>query len=242
MSRKFCEPSNRCCEKNYKNSSNSKNGREGGEGGGGGGGGGGIRFASLLCKHLGLSRRQAERMMLTERVTLFGRVVASPNFEIHPSDDDPHQDGSKAVKVDGKLIVGVDATLKNMHAELQLLRRQQQQQQQEQQRQQHGELNDGSDSGKNMTNGKRKESGHTTSIQKNQHEVYSNTRIWLANKLKGELVTEVRELDLYIYIRAWNSACMDYYLCEYRWLASRRTRRKCNRTVPHPLFYHIIVG
>lgn len=135
---------------------------------------GGVRFASLLSKHLGLSRRQSERMILTERVTLFGKVITSPDFVLYPSND-PNQDGSKAVKVDGKLIVGVDATLKLMHAELQ----------QQLLVQQH----DGSEGSSSSSTAK---TVRSATKENSQHEaLYSDTRIWLANKLKGELITEV---------------------------------------------------
>ena len=145
------------------------------------GGGGGVRFASLLCQHLGISRRQSERMILTERVTLFGKVINSPNYQIYPSND-PHQDGSKAVKVDGKLILGVETTLKRMHDEQQL---------QQHELQQHDESGDGSSNShtaKVVSNSASKKENNQL-----QHEaLYSNTRVWLANKLKGELITEVR--------------------------------------------------
>ena len=150
-------------------------------------GGSGIRIAYLLSKHLGLSRRQSERMILTERVTLFGKIITSPNFELYPSnkkydDDDDDDDSSKAVKVDGKLIVGLDMTLKRMHAE-QKLRQQQLQSQDELEY--------------NTSNSAKTVAGKSAKKENNQllhHEaLYSNTRIWLANKLKGELITEVRE-------------------------------------------------
>ncbi|ACI64787.1 predicted protein [Thalassiosira pseudonana CCMP1335] len=82
----------------------------------------GVRITTLLCKHLGLSRRQSERMVLLGRVTLFGKVVDSPSFEFSASTDE----GEIAIKVDGRLIYGAEKT----------------------------------------------------------------TRVWLANKLKGELITE----------------------------------------------------
>jgi hypothetical protein len=138
--------------------------------------GGGVRFASLLSKHLGLSRRQSERMILTERVTLFGKIITSPDFVLYPSND-PYQDGSKAVKVDGKLIMGVDATLKLMHAELQ----------QQLLVQQH-DGSEGSSPIKTVRNATNENSKHEA--------LYSDTRIWLANKLKGELITEVSALNL----------------------------------------------
>ena len=72
---------------------------------------GGVRFSALLSRHLGLSRRQAERMMLTGRVTLFGKVASSPSFGMRPP-----VDGGTAVKVDGKLVTGIDDTLRTMHA------------------------------------------------------------------------------------------------------------------------------
>jgi len=113
-------------------------------------------------------------MILTERVTLFGKVITSPDFVLYPSND-PNQDGSKAVKVDGKLIVGVDATLKLMHAELQ----------QQLLVQQH----DGSEGSSSSSTAK---TVRSATKENSQHEaLYSDTRIWLANKLKGELITEV---------------------------------------------------
>lgn len=130
----------------------------------------GVRISTLLSKHLGLSRRQSERMILTERVTLFGKIVNSPAFELRPSND-PNQNSKTAMKVDGKLISDVEDTLKVMYAELQL--------QQQQNEADGGDGGDGSTGGGNDNRGKRSDS-----------ENYSNTRIWLANKLKGELITE----------------------------------------------------
>jgi len=105
-------------------------------------------------------------MIKTERVTLFGQIINSPTYELFPSTD-PNQDSSSAMKVDGKLVKGIDKTLKVLYSELQ------------QQRQ----LNDGSN---NINGTVRKDSINT--IDKH---VKSDTRIWLANKLKGELITEV---------------------------------------------------
>lgn len=129
----------------------------------------GIRFSTLLSKHLGLSRRQSERMILTERVTLFGKIINSPTYELFPSND-PNQDSSTAMKVDGKLVPGIDKTLISMYNN-----KQQQQQ-----------LNneESTSSTQNSIGEGRKEKSIDS------HE-YTNTRIWLANKLKGELITEV---------------------------------------------------
>jgi len=127
---------------------------------------GGVRLSVLLAKHLGLSRRQSERMILTERVTLFGDIVTSPTFSLTPSSD-PNQNSSTAMKVDGKLIHGVQDTLKLLYLE------QQKQQQQE---------NDSSNAATNNKNG--------NGVKRKEKEDYSNTRIWLANKFKGELITE----------------------------------------------------
>lgn len=127
----------------------------------------GVKFAALLTKHLGLSRRQAERMIKTERVTLFGQIINSPTYELFPSTD-PNQDSSSAMKVDGKLVKGIDKTLKALYSELQ-------------QRQ----LNE-DDVSNNINGTVRKDS-----INAIDKHVKSDTRIWLANKLKGELITEV---------------------------------------------------
>jgi len=128
----------------------------------------GVKFAALLTKHLGLSRRQSERMIKTERVTLFGQIINSPTYELFPSTD-PNQDSSSAMKVDGKLVKGIDKTLKVLYSELQ------------QQRQ----LNE-DDVSNNINGTVRKDS-----INAIDKHVKSDTRIWLANKLKGELITEV---------------------------------------------------
>ena len=126
----------------------------------------GIRFSTLLSKHLGLSRRQSERMILTERVTLFGKIISSPTYELFPSND-PNQDSSTAMKVDGKLVTGIDKTLISMYNNKQQ------------------QLNNEESTSTHNSNGKgRKEKPI------DNHE-YANTRIWLANKLKGELITEV---------------------------------------------------
>ncbi|KAL7527021.1 hypothetical protein ACHAXR_001762 [Thalassiosira sp. AJA248-18] len=122
----------------------------------------GVRLSNLLSKHLGLSRRQSERMILTERVTLFGKVITTPGFELHPSND-PNQNSSTAMKLDGKLVQDVDKTLKLLYEE---------QQQQQQRESTSTEVN----------------TEERQNSQKNTE--YSNTRIWLANKLKGELITE----------------------------------------------------
>jgi len=123
----------------------------------------GVRISTLLSKHLGLSRRQSERMVLTERVTLFGKIVNAPAFELHPSND-PNQNSTTAMKVDGKLVKGVENTLKSLYLK----------------QKQNGV--DPATTGTNVKLGKQKERS------------YSDTRIWLANKLKGELITEVSEI------------------------------------------------
>jgi len=115
-------------------------------------------------------------MIKTERVTLFGQIINSPAYELFPSTD-PNQDSSSAMKVDGKLVKGIDKTLKVLYSELQ------------QQRQ----LNE-DDVSNNINGTVRKDSINT--IDKH---VKSDTRIWLANKLKGELITEVSINDM-IYI------------------------------------------
>ena len=129
----------------------------------------GVKFAALLIKHLGLSRRQAERMIKTERVTLFGQIINSPTYELFPSTD-PNQDSSSAMKVDGKLVKGIDKTLKVLYSELQ------------QQRQ----IRLNGDDGLNNINDR-----VVDRINAVDKHVKSDTRIWLANKLKGELITEV---------------------------------------------------
>lgn len=120
----------------------------------------GIRLSTLLCKHLGLSRRQSERMILADRVTLFGKICNSPAFQLRPSPD-PNQNSSSAMKLDGKLIQGVDKTLKSMYLE---------------QQKSGGDLTT-----LDETNNEQK---------KKKNPLMQNTRVWLANKLKGELVTE----------------------------------------------------
>ena len=107
-------------------------------------------------------------MIKTERVTLFGQIINSPTYELFPSTD-PNQDSSSAMKVDGKLVKGIDKTLKVLYSELQ------------QQRQ----LNE-DDVSNNINGTVRKDS-----INAIDKHVKSDTRIWLANKLKGELITEV---------------------------------------------------
>ena len=126
----------------------------------------GIRFSTLLSKHLGLSRRQSERMILTERVTLFGKIINSPTYELFPSND-PNQDSSTAMKVDGKLVAGIDKTLISMYNNKQQ------------------QLNNEESTSTQNSNGKGRKGKPV-----DNHE-YANTRIWLANKLKGELITEV---------------------------------------------------
>lgn len=125
----------------------------------------GVRLSSLLCKHMGLSRRQSERMILTERVTLFGAFVTSPTFEMRPSND-PNQNSSTAMKVDGKLIPDIHKTLKLMY--------------EEQKR-----LNEEDDS-TSSSDGK----GKVGKKNARENLEFANTRVWLANKLKGELITE----------------------------------------------------
>ena len=122
--------------------------------------GAGIRLSTLLSKHLGLSRRQSERMILADRVTLFGKICNSPAFQLRPHPD-PNQNSSSAVKLDGKLVPGVDETLKSMYLE---------------------QLENGDDS--DVSN------DANISDSKKKKSAMSNTRVWLANKLKGELVTE----------------------------------------------------
>ena len=121
-------------------------------------GGEGIRISTLLQRHLGLSRRQSERMVLTERITLYGNVVRSPLLEVTP----PARGDQIAIKVDGRLAQGVEKTLK-------ILQKEQEQTE-----------NDASiDRGRN------------TQISNSNKDCRSNkTRVWLCNKLKGELITE----------------------------------------------------
>ena len=102
-------------------------------------------------------------MILTERVTLFGKIMDSPAFELRPSHD-PSQNSSTAMKVDGKLVNDLERTLKEMYLEQQ--------------------KNEAASASTNIDDNAGKQ-------QKKEH--YPNTRIWLANKLKGELITEVSE-------------------------------------------------
>ncbi len=121
----------------------------------------GIRLSTLLSKHLGLSRRQSERMILADRVTLFGKICNSPTFQLRPNPD-PNQNSSSAMKLDGKLIQGVDKTLISLF--------------QEQQKAGGDDL---------ITS-----NNETSNEQRKKNPIIQNTRVWLANKLKGELVTE----------------------------------------------------
>jgi 23S rRNA pseudouridine2605 synthase len=120
----------------------------------------GIRLSTLLSKHLGLSRRQSERMILADRVTLFGKICNSPAFQLRPNPD-PNQNSSNAMKLDGKLVQGVDKSLKSLYLE------------------QQNSVGDLTTSNETSNEEKKKKN---PSMQ--------NTRVWLANKLKGELVTE----------------------------------------------------
>jgi len=139
---------------------------------------GGVRFSALLSRHLGLSRRQAERMMLTERVTLFGKVANIPSFGLRPSTD-PNQHSGTAVKVDGKLVMGIDDTLRAMHAEI--IR-----------------ASFSSSTSSNITGvirgggGGGGADGGPAPVEDDDgpSSPTNNTRVWLANKLGGELVTE----------------------------------------------------
>lgn len=124
----------------------------------------GVRLSALLCKHLGLSRRQSVRMILADRVTLYGEIVNAPAFQLRPNPN-PNQNSSSAMKLDGKLILGVDKTLKSMYLE------------------QQKELDITSNNNDDNDDQKKKK-GHR------QNPNMQNTRVWLANKLKGELVTE----------------------------------------------------
>jgi 23S rRNA pseudouridine2605 synthase len=129
----------------------------------------GVRLSALLCKHLGLSRRQSVRMILADRVTLYGEIVNAPAFQLRPNPN-PNQNSSSAMKLDGKLLLGVDKTLKSMYLE---------------QQKQHN-VNEMDISSNNNNNGddQKQKKGNR------QNPNMQNTRVWLANKLKGELVTE----------------------------------------------------
>ena len=118
----------------------------------------GIKISSLLQKHLGLSRRQSERMIVTERITLYGKCVTRPTFEVG------HPDTGKdvAIKVDGRLVQGVEKTLQMLLKEQENLANE----------------TCSSDSGAQIKQSKSKD------LSRNK------TRIWLCNKLKGELITE----------------------------------------------------
>jgi 16S rRNA U516 pseudouridylate synthase RsuA-like enzyme len=52
-------------------------------------------------------------MIIAERITLYGKAVTSPTFEVQPPDK-----GEVAVKVDGKLVHGIGSTLKQLQTEL----------------------------------------------------------------------------------------------------------------------------
>lgn len=126
----------------------------------------GVRIASLLSKHLGTSRRQSERMVLTERVTLFGKVVTSPSHLLYPSKTNGD---AIAIKVDGRLLHGVEATLTALAVD------------------QAREAKSGSP---NSTSGKGIAINLKKQIDPIDQNISSSTRVWLANKLRGELVTE----------------------------------------------------
>ena len=147
---------------------------------GGSSGGGGVRLSALLSRHLGLSRRQAERMVLTERVTLFGKVVTLPSLEVRHSADD-YTNNTHAIKVDGKLITGIDNTIQLIHKE-ELSRR--------------GVVSPElmtttTTTTTTATNAGERAITATSAIRNAVVESEQpNIRIWLANKLSGELVTE----------------------------------------------------
>ena len=109
-------------------------------------------------------------MILADRVTLYGEIVNAPAFQLRPNPN-PNQNSSSAMKLDGKLILGVDKTLKSMYLE--------------QQKQHNGnELDITSNNNENDGDEQKKKKGNR------QNPNMQNTRVWLANKLKGELVTE----------------------------------------------------
>jgi 23S rRNA pseudouridine2605 synthase len=118
-------------------------------------------------------------MVLTERVTLFGKVVTLPSFELQHSSTNNYTNNTHAIKVDGKLITGIDNTIQLIHKE-ELLRR--------------GVVTPAASTIISTTNAD--ETTSTTATTRNVVESSSasneqpNIRIWLANKLSGELVTE----------------------------------------------------
>ena len=123
----------------------------------------GVRISSLLSKHLGMSRRQSERMVMSERVTLFGKAATTPSFLLYPSNN------NIAIKVDGRLLRGVEKTLKELSLE----------------QVKDALKNESSNiSSKDLKNGSAKQNDAIN------REFSSTTRVWLANKLKGELITE----------------------------------------------------
>mmetsp|Transcript_11983 Transcript_11983/g.25303 ORF Transcript_11983/g.25303 Transcript_11983/m.25303 type:complete len:482 (-) Transcript_11983:144-1589(-) len=126
----------------------------------------GVRIASLLSKHLGTSRRQSERMVLTERVTLFGEVVTSPSHLLYPSKTNGD---AIAIKVDGRLLHGVEATLTALAVD---------------------QAREAKSGFPNCTSGKGIKSNFKKQIDPIDQNISSSTRVWLANKLRGELVTE----------------------------------------------------
>lgn len=120
----------------------------------------GVRISALLQRHLGLSRRQSERMILSERITLYGKVVKSPTLEILPSD----KNDQIAIKVDGRLVHGAGTTLQLLHEQ-----------------QQRDAINNTTQLDDQLQV-KRDENVSKDSTL--------NPRVWLCNKLKGELITE----------------------------------------------------
>eukprot|EP00804_Cyclotella_cryptica_P011318 CCRYP_016338-RA/>CCRYP_016338-RA protein AED:0.00 eAED:0.00 QI:25/-1/1/1/-1/1/1/414/365 len=120
----------------------------------------GVRLSTLLQKHLGLSRRQSERMILSERITLYGKVVKSPTFEIPRSD----KTDQIAIKVDGRLVHGAGSTLQLLQKEYQ---------------------RDAIINNTQLDEHLRAKRDATVA-----KDSALNPRVWLCNKLKGELITE----------------------------------------------------
>lgn len=132
-----------------------------------GGSSSGVKLSSLLQKHLGLSRRQSERMILTERITLYGTAVKNPAFEL------PSQDDRIAVKVDGRLMQGAGDTLRLLQNEMDRTKA----------RDAAAEDHDSTQTSSNTA-----QTTRHSNTQQSPHN--TTTRVWLCNKLKGELITE----------------------------------------------------
>eukprot|EP00956_Cyclotella_meneghiniana_P029106 scaffold69513_cov76-Cyclotella_meneghiniana.AAC.1 len=134
----------------------------------------GVKLSTLLQKHLGLSRRQSERMILTERITLYGRTVKDPTFEVPPHENKGNNN-QVAIKVDGRLIQGVGDTLRLLQKEIE---------------QTQTNSNDVDTTGTHKNTPTKQHSNTINTNSTTKELSHRKTRVWLCNKLKGELITE----------------------------------------------------